>query len=93
MAATPVGLQPRSIAQVLLRTLLEKWPEALGGWCTTAIVSVASLCSGTDFVKDFAKYLVAEIACLPCTPKLQVINKFACEADKKSVGREAEGPE
>ena len=83
LVAAPVGLQPRSIAQVLLRTLLEKWPEAFGGWCTTAIVSVASLCSGADFVKDFAKYLVAEIACLPGMPKLQVINKFACEADNR----------
>ena len=83
VVAAPVGLHPRSIAQVLLRTLLEKWPEALGGRCTAAIVSVASLCSGADFVKDFANYLVAEIACLPGVPKLQVINKFACEADKR----------
>ena len=83
VAATPVGLHPRSIAQVLLHTLLEKWPEAFGGWCTTAIVSMASLCSGADFVKDFAKHLVAEIVCLPGVPELQVINKFACEVDKR----------
>ena len=83
MVATPVGLQPRAIAQVLLCTLLEKWPEAFGGWRTATIVSVAPLCSGADLVKDFAISLVAEIASLPGMPKLQVVNKFACEANKR----------
>ena len=83
VVAAPLGLQPHLMAQALLHVLLQRWPEALLGWIGPTSISVGSLCSGADYVKDFSQVLVAEINSLPGTPPLTLRNHFACEIDRK----------
>ena len=81
--AVAPGLQPHAMAQALLHVLLKRWPAALLGWMVPTSLAVGSLCSGPDYVKDFAQVLVAEINSLPGTPPVALKNSFACEIDRK----------
>ncbi len=94
LATAPVTLEPQSLAQGLLRTLLTQWPEVFAQCPSPVELSVGSLCSGPDYVKDFGNILAAEVSCLPGAPQVRVRNIFACEIDREVWGlRQGPQPE
>ena len=95
---SPGNYEPKSLAQTLASLLESKWAAAIAG-CRPGgdmAVSVGSLCSGADFVKDFCMFLAdaitaAIVAAGTSTPaqapgataRVRVIDALACESDRK----------
>ncbi len=80
-AAEP--LHPRALARHLVGALQNVWPAAFQNYHSPACISLASLCSGADFVKPFAEHLAHEVNALLRGEVLTIWDKVACEKNPK----------
>ena len=84
----PGNYEPKSLAEALVSFLESRWPEALKG-CghgQGTVISIGSLCSGADFVKDFFAELAAAVSQTSgkerSFARVQILDKIACESDR-----------